>query len=503
MKSRLHSPLYTLYKDQLKGYIITGIPVLIIFYLSHLYTPNYPLYIEFWVLIVLPLVGLISPDEFEDHQFVLLDRASTKGQDPDFDARLQPMRDRINDDINGNIVKEFTSIESGATMEREDLDEILAMAEAGNMDVVGVNSLDRFSRANPWDTIKYLIELRETEVTLYEDPRKFYDWDDLGDYQLLAHGLFFSREWYNQLSKGRRDGVLRELRKGRWPFKPHFGYEKRDPDDEDARNIFLDGSKGPIIYRMFDLLEIERNISAVLDEINERFEDELDKPLTYGRLRTVLASQLCIGKLAYEGEVVNELPDLAVIPEGKFEQVQDIIAAKSRGKTNPIPDPVIDLATEFGIEYANSILEQISFRECKECGGLLDDYSTTTIWGDIPVQKVRCQSCDYDGPLVSEKELREIHMTAPLRCPFCLECESFEVEESPHGMSMHHYVCSTCDHGFHTDVSPDKLERYLKYPDLGTVIEDNRLVPRHSHSSPESSESAGENAQLSDFGTAS
>jgi len=274
-------------------------------------------YIQLAVWLQFLAVGLISAEEFEGDRFVISDRVSTPEQleNADFDDRLEPIRTVVNKDCNGQVVREFTGSESAATMDREDLDTILELAESDNFDVLAVRDVDRLSRANPWETIDYLNDLRETGITLYEHPRQFFAWDDLNDFQLLTHKLFFSREWYQRLKEGRREGVHREIEAGRWPFTPHFGYKK---DDE---GIYLDDEKGPILYRIFEIYERLENLSATQDRINERFADELEGELTTSRIRTVLTSKLCIGKLAYEGVVKNEVPRLFAVPEHRFRKV--------------------------------------------------------------------------------------------------------------------------------------------------------------------------------------
>lgn len=484
MKPDIISDFYTLYTSQLKGYIYAGIPVLIISVLCIAYTSGSiaPLYATItedlrysliWVVLQFLVVGLVAPDEFDGARFVILGRVSTTDQldNADFENRLQPIRDHAIRERDGEIVEEFTGSESGATMERESLEEILEMAEAGQYDVLAVRDLDRLSRAEPWDTIDYLLDLREAGVTLYEHPQQYFAWDDPNDFQLLSQKMFFSYEWYQRISEGRREGVIDELEKGRWPMKPHFGYEKDDEADEDERNIYLDESKAETLYRIFDIYEKTQNAAQTHREIKDRFADEVEETLTKSKVQTVLSSRLCIGQLAYEGVVYREIDDLVAVPEEKFEAVQSIRTNNSRDSPDKIPEPIVDITTKFGIEYTQSILEQISFRRCKKCGGQLDPYSKTEIFG-IPVEKVRCESCDYDGPLLSAKEFREIHQTAPLSCPFCYQTSDFEIEESQHGLDMTKYECGNCGRQFHTPVGPGKIKRYLDNPDLGVELSD-------------------------------
>jgi len=498
------SDLKTLYRARFKGDISTGIPVLIIFFLCGLYAAlgdsiNYLvvlddiLYLHLTVWLQFITVGLIATEEFEGDRFVISDRVSTSGQleNADFDDRLQPIRTVVNNDCNGTVVREFTGSESAATMDREDLDTILEMAESDDFDVLAVRNLDRLSRANPWDTIDYLIDLRETGITLYEHPKRFFAWDDPDDFHLLAQKLLFSRQWYQRLEEGRIEGVTRDLKNGQLPYSAHFGYTL-----DENRNITLDHSKAPILYKIFELYERIGTVPGTYRAITDRLDGEIEKEISKSKIETVLSSKICIGKLEYEGVVRKEIPDLAAVPEDLFERVQLIQEGTSRDTPDKIPEQITEFTRKFGIEYVQSLLEQISFRCCKKCGGKLDPYSKTEILG-IPVEKVQCEDCGYDGPLISSRDLREIHQTAPLRCPFCYHSEEFDVEESDHGLEMYRYNCRNCSHQFHTTVKPNKYRRYQKYPNMGVDISNN-VENSGCQGEPETSETDRKQSELTD-----
>ena len=501
MNSDIISSLYTSYTKRLISYIQIGIPVLIISYLYIVYatggvsavyatfseTTSYPS--SAWWFLLFLVVGLIHSDDLDGDRFVILGRVSSPGQmkNADFGDRLQPIRDHIIQEQEGHIVEEFTGSESGATMDRESLIKIRKMAEEDQFDVLAVRNLDRLSRAVPWDAIGYLLELRETGVILYEHPEKYFAWDDTNDYQTLSQAMVTSREWYSRISEGRQYGVFTLLKQGRWPLTTHFGYKKQDHGD-DERNIFLNVSKAEILYRIFETYERTHNIAQTTREINDRFEDELDEKLTESRMKTVLSSKLCIGELSYEGVTKRKIDDLSAVPRERFNRVQSILSNNSRTTPNKIPEPIAEITSELGIKYVQSILEQISFRRCKKCGGELEPYSKTEVW-NIPVEKVRCTSCDYDGALISEKEFREIHQTAPLSCPFCYETGDFEVEKSKHGLGMWKYKCGNCERHFHAATKPGKIERYLKNSDLGIKL-GNKKNTKQGQSSKDSPDQA-------------
>lgn len=432
------------------------------------------------------VIGLIAPEEFDGDRFVILGRVSTGDQlrNTDFDNRLQPLRDHIINQRDGEIVKEFTGSESGATVEREKLNEILRMAEGEQFDVLALRNLDRLSRAAPWDTINYLLSLREAGIVLYEQPERYYAWDNLHDFQRLSQQMFFSREWYKRIEEGRREGVHDKLGKGCVPMDVPLGYEKDETRDDGERNIYLNESQKEMIYRIFETYKRTLNIAETTREVSARFEDKIDEKVTRSKIQTVLSSRKCIGELAYEGVTIREMPELATVSEELFEEVQSILDSTGREEPNKIPKTLAETTANLGIEYVHSKLEQISFRRCKLCGGQLKPYSKTEIWG-IPVEKVCCEDCEYDGPLLSEEEFREIHQTAPLNCPFCFQTGDFKTVESPHGLGMYEYKCNNCDRQFHTDVEPGKMERYLNNTDLGVELGEETGQERDSTPSNE------------------
>jgi site-specific DNA recombinase len=471
--------LYTLYRPRDSKDIYRGMPMLIISVLSGLYISVALLilcigpikswfYFELAFYLQFLVVGLISADEFKRDRFVIVDRVSTEDQqkNTDFDERLESLRSYIKETCEGEIIKEFTGSESAATMNREQLDEILLMAKSDEFDVLAVRHLDRLTRAEPWETVSYLLDVRRTGITLYEHPRQFYSWDDPQDFRLLTQKILFSHKWYLRTQEGRQRGVHRELRNGRLPYPAPFGYEL-----DDDRNIQLDHSKGPILYRIFEIYLQEEDTSDIPEIINTRFGEQLEKDLTENRIKTVLNSRLCIGELEYEGSVWHEIPRLAAVTEKQFEKVQEMLESDSSDQPNKIPEQIVEATTKLGIEYIQSILEQISFRRCKECNGELECYSETDVFG-IPVEKVECEDCGYDGPLISAKDFRQIHQTAPLSCPFCYRTEEFIIEESEYASELYRYACKNCSIEFHTEVGPNKYLRYQNHPNIGIEIDD-------------------------------
>jgi hypothetical protein len=78
-------------------------------------------------------------------------------------------------------------------------------------------------------------------------------------------------------------------------MKNQFSYRKDKTADDDGRNIYTDQSKGPILYRIFDIYEQKQNIIETAEEINNRFADDLGSTLARNRVRTVLTD--CVDHL--------------------------------------------------------------------------------------------------------------------------------------------------------------------------------------------------------------
>ena len=134
--------------------------------------------------------------------------------------------------MSGEIVEDIPNIESGATVDRKSLDEVLELAERDEFDVLAVTEIDRLTRAEIFESSQFFEQLRDQDITLYARSLGVIDWDDLLAMRNLFDEAVFARRWYERIQGGAESGCVNNLKEGKWPFgDTPFGYEK----DEDNR----------------------------------------------------------------------------------------------------------------------------------------------------------------------------------------------------------------------------------------------------------------------------
>ncbi|EMA66349.1 hypothetical protein C461_11964 [Halorubrum aidingense JCM 13560] len=181
-----------------------------------------------------------------------------------------------------------------------------------------------------------------------------------------------------------------------------------------------------------------------------------------------------MGKLSHNGEVVAEYSELEMVDEDLFQKVQSILSGQNRGtSSSDIPDFIGEAAQKYGIDFVMNLFESFKPFRCRQCDGDLERKGTKELWG-VKFPKYECQSCEYQGPLVTEEELKKIHQTLPLRCPFCSATEDFE---TTHLREMgtkfdYAYNCKNCGLSFACDLGPDRIVRRFKYPNLGFELDE-------------------------------
>ena len=76
---------------------------------------------------------------------------------------------------------------------------------------------------------------------------------------------------------------------------------------------------------------------------------------------------------------------------------------------------------------------------------------------------------------MNESELKKLHQTLPLRCPYCTATEEFEATELRQAGTKfdYKYTCNLCEYSFGSDMQPDQLRRMLNHPALKFSITGN------------------------------
>ena len=98
---------------------------------------------------------------------------------------------------------------------------------------------------------------------------------------------------------------------------------------------------------------------------------------------------------------------------------------------------------------------------------------------DRKVKNYRCSECDWQGPLVGEDVIREIHGVHLLKCPFCYSVEKFAATElagDTEYACKFAYFCLRCSNRFDSQHPPDKYQRAFNDPDLAFDLDEEIQV---------------------------
>jgi DNA invertase Pin-like site-specific DNA recombinase len=386
-------------------------------------------------------------------------------------ASLNRQKSSLHDEIKelvenhgGELVESYKVGESGSTMDRECLNEILDMVENDEFDVLMVWALHRLSRANPWDTFDYLLKLREHGIIVYSDRDGYFDWDDPGDAALMTSRVTTSREWRNEIERGARENNREYLRKGQWPYGPTpYGIFKKDLPDhkvDDGNDLGHELVVKPgyewiheEIFQRFLAGEDPDEISESIKIQAGKRNVEINAP-TENQVENLLDCELLTGRLilARTGEVVRTKEDLRCISKETFDEVQEIRSTDDSHESldidpQDLPDFVYELIARFGQEFVVENIEGIRWC-CPECKSTdLKVYDDDFEYWGIHLPHFYCNECEYNGASIRLHDLEEIDTTFPLICPDCQRTDHFSVETieiSIQGDWLYKFTCKHC-----------------------------------------------------------
>gem|GEM_PF-5008031 len=411
--------------------------------------------------ILLPILpGLLRKEDVKDLRWGLLTRVSTgmQSKNASTDTQIDQLKTEV-ERVDGEIKETYEVAESAATTERDSTDELATLAEQDEIDIIGVSKLDRLTRAIPWESILYLKRLKESGVILYAGTHGYFEWDDLYDFQLILRQVVFAREWYERLHTNRREGQIRKLERGKWPFgHAPYGYKK-----EEDQTVYLTKTGAELIPEIFEVyLEVENQ-----EEVKRQIEKnhDLENLPSVSQIRNLLSHPLCLGELALEDQVVKKNKQLEAVDPEVFQAVQEALGnqGNSSGSAPEVPNPIDEISKDFGPGYTVTQLGSIS-KVCRKCGSSLRKNGTQEKWGTT-VQNYKCTNCAYQSPLLTKEEFDKFHQTLPLQCPFCPSTENFEIERTPDGDYEYTYQCEQCGKQIGIDTLPDKYQRAINNQD--------------------------------------
>lgn len=427
----------------------------------------------------LPAIGIVYADDLEDPRFGILLRSSTdEGGHGASRSHQKEVLETAVARSGGTITKTIDVVESAKSMDRESLNELLELAEQNKIDVIGVMEIDRLTRAPVFEAIEYYRKLEENNCLLYASSIGYIDLVDLNDKERLISQTFFSRRWYIRIQEGAKGSIVKSLEDGKYPFGGSpVGFETNND-----HSIWVKNEEREFMYRAFQTYLRVENRAEALRILNRKRGDQGKSEISDSQLRTLLESRLCIGQFEYEGMVWHTDENLRVVPDEMYLEVQELL--RNRRETRDVksfPEFVSRAGQRYGIDYIISIIE--SLKGCRECGeSRLKKNGTCSVMG-YTLQSYRCSNpnCGFQGPVLFEEEIRELHQTNPSRCHRCPATDQFktkeihkkdllnEIEET----NLFLYTCRICGSWFISPDPPGKIERALKHPEEMFDIEES------------------------------
>lgn len=425
---------------------------------------------------------MLRAEDIAGLRWKLVTRVSQPGQarGPSLQRQEEQTKDMV-EKYDGELIDSIQTEESATTLDRDSIDEIVSDAEAGNYDVLGLPTLDRLTRADPWDAIDLMRTLYENDViicTAYYGP---YDWDDLQDFRRLANDIAFSREIVVKIKNGQKRGFSTRLKNRKWPFNktPPTGFEI----DDDLKLYLKDGIE-KIAPAVFDIYTEGKSEADTKDEVNKEVLPEGDfEELTEAQISSILKNRMFRGELRYDGKVYAEVDEFELISENDFQQ-----AVETRQQNSPtyssedsVSEPLDSLdhvekhAKRFGAHHTFLNILTRFVPHCDECDAAMDWDGTSTGQAlGVNVPRFECEECDNKRNIPSKEELKAMHQVLPYRCPYCVGTEEFTIRPIKQAGAKFDYIheCEVCGHTWGSNMSCNKLKRFLDHPELGFSLND-------------------------------
>lgn len=519
----LISLLNIFYRLLLNGTSKTGMPVLLISILYAVYilhtsflSPhhslvyllfkqeyNLPLY---WVIFLCAFGGI----GFEEANQVIdkilkYTRVSSRSQENGTsldrqDKSIQSEIEKLDADIVAEIGGEW---ESASTMMRKNIDIIIdIVGDSDDTCCLMLKSVDRLTRADPLEACAFLWVLRENDVILYFNDLGYFDLADLNQQLLLMFKFIQSREEYKNIIEEGEAGIIDAKKDDRYPAPAPYGYTKND-----AGELEINEAQAEVVKRGAHLFlngnedgDIEAgNMQAVKDQLDSEYHDAPVKVPAYTTLLNLYRRDVYTGKITHDGAHLGDCP--VIINPDTFQKLQNILDERSTTETDDQLDHALKTVIDrFGTRASLDMFEDIIKGRCPQCGGDVRKWGSVERWGTL-VTQYRCENhpkfldedkksletetCEFEGPLLTDKFLREWESTVPLICSVCQNhLDEDGWTESRTKLNAIEQTCSHCGVSITVDLPENKYERGFKYPDYAiSFFEELSKGPSNSSNS--------------------
>ncbi len=223
--------------------------------------------------------------------------------------------------------------QGGGSIERANLQQMLARAEEGELDVIVFWKLDRFARSLG-DLVSIEKNLRQRGVGLCSTTEFIDTTSSVGrfNYRNLASVAELEREIIGERA---RLGLYGLARQGRWPnHHPPLGYVV----GTDGK-LVVDQSEAKVVARIFSVYILEKSMPQLAFELNK----ESVKTKSGGRwnaraIRDVLSNRLYAGRYSVAG-FVQQIDEYRIVADEVFEEASKTMSRYEEGASRP-PMPI-------------------------------------------------------------------------------------------------------------------------------------------------------------------
>ena len=228
---------------------------------------------------------------------------------------------------------------TGANMERPALAQLLRDVDAGEVDCVVVYKVDRLSRSL-LDFTWLLNHLEQSGVAFVSVTQHFNSQTSMG--RLTLHILLsFAQFEREMISERTRDKMGAARRKGKYlGGQPPLGYDV----DRDRKRLVVNETEANLVREIFHGYLREQSILAVVKRLNAQGHRNKQwttkagrqrggRPFTVTHIQHMLNNPVYAGKVRYENVVYDGEHD-AIIPEGTFDTVCDVLTRNRRARSS-------------------------------------------------------------------------------------------------------------------------------------------------------------------------
>ncbi len=216
---------------------------------------------------------------------------------------------------------------SGGTLERPALQRLLRDIEAGLVDVVAVNKIDRLSRSL-MDFAKLVETFDAHNVTFVSVTQSFNTTTSMG--RLTLNILLSFAQYEREIIGERvRDKIAASKARGMWMGGPvPLGYEVRD------RKLAVNEAEAATVRRVFESFASVGSATALVPALRaEGLLTKMGRPFDKGAIYKTLNLQTYLGVVTHQGKVYPG-EHQAIVPQDLWDRAHDIMRESPRVRAN-------------------------------------------------------------------------------------------------------------------------------------------------------------------------